>query len=141
LSYSMPVVKEYSTIAEFIKSVDDAIADLRRILGEHLRKIEELRVRVEQEAKLKSVISRLGLTTAPSGAELSLKTIKIVVNPTAEQELAMLEQALESINNRLTQLTALRKDLDALAPLSDVNVKITVIYVDGIPKNIILRVA
>jgi len=53
----------------------------------------------------------------------------------------MLEQALESINNRLTQLTALRKDLDALAPLSDVNVKITVVYVDGIPKNIILRIA
>jgi len=141
LSYPMPVVKEYSTIAEFIKSVDDAIAELRRILGEHLRKIEELRVRVEQETKLKSVISRLGLTTAPSGTELSLKTIKIVINPTAEQELVMLEQALESINNRLTQLTALRKDLDALAPLSDVNVKITVIYVDGIPKNIILRVA
>jgi prefoldin subunit 5 len=137
----MPVVKEYSTIAEFIKSVDDAIAELRKVLGEHLRKIEELRVRVEQEAKLKSVISRLGLTAAPSGTELSLKTIKIVVNPTAEQELAMLEQALESINNRLTQLTALRKDLDALAPLSDVNVKITVVYVDGIPKNIILRIA
>jgi prefoldin subunit 5 len=137
----MPVVKEYSTIAEFIKSVDDAIADLRKILGEHLRKIEELRVKVEQEAKLKSVISRLGLTAAPSGTELSLKTIKVVVNPTAEQELAMLEQALESINNRLTQLTTLRKDLDALAPLSDVNVKITVVYVDGIPKNIILRIA
>jgi len=141
LSYSMPVVKEYSTIAEFIKSVDDTIAELRKILGEHFRKIEELRVKVEQEAKLKSIISKLGLTAAPSGTELSLKTIKIAVNPTAEQELAMLEQALESINNRLTQLTALRKDLDALAPLSDVNVKITVVYVDGIPKNIILRIA
>jgi uncharacterized coiled-coil protein SlyX len=137
----MPVVKEYSTIAEFIKSVDDTIAELRKILGEHFRKIEELRVKVEQEAKLKSIISKLGLTAAPSGTELSLKTIKIAVNPTAEQELAMLEQALESINNRLTQLTALRKDLDALAPLSDVNVKITVVYVDGIPKNIILRIA
>jgi uncharacterized coiled-coil protein SlyX len=137
----MPVVKEYSTIAEFIKSVDDTIAELRKILGEHFRKIEELRVKVEQEAKLKSIISKLGLTVAPSGTELSLKTIKIAVNPTAEQELAMLEQALESINNRLTQLTALRKDLDALAPLSDVNVKITVVYVDGIPKNIILRIA
>jgi uncharacterized coiled-coil protein SlyX len=137
----MPVVKEYSTIAEFIKSVDDTIAELRKILGEHFRKIEELRVKVEQEAKLKSIISKLGLTAAPSGTELSLKTIKIVVNPTAEQELAMLEQALESINNKLTQLTALRKDLDALAPLSDVNVKITVVYVDGIPKNIILRIA
>lgn len=141
MSYSMPVVKEYSTIAEFIKSVDDTIAELRKILGEHFRKIEELRVKVEQEAKLKSIISKLGLTAAPSGTELSLKTIKIAVNPTAEQELAMLEQALESINNRLTQLTALRKDLDALAPLSDVNVKITVVYVDGIPKNIILRIA
>jgi len=53
LSY---VVREFSNISELIKSVDDAIAELRRVLGEHLKRIEELRIKAEQESKLKSIL-------------------------------------------------------------------------------------
>jgi chromosome segregation ATPase len=134
------VVKEYSSVAELLKSIDDAISDLRKTLGEYLRRIEELRVKVEQENKLKAVLGKLGLTTAPPPNELSLRNVRVVVNPTAEQELGSLEVALEGLNARLTQLTSIRKDLDVLSPLGDTSVKITVIYVDGVPKSVFIRI-
>jgi len=135
------VVREFTSVSELIKSIDDAIADLRKILGEYLRKVEELRVRVEQENKLKSILSKLGVAATAPANELNLKTVKVYINPTSEQELTSLEAALENINAKLTQLIAMRKDLDALAPLSDLNVKITVVYVDGLPKTILLKFA
>lgn len=67
--------------------------------------------------------------------------MKIVINPTAEQELALVEAALENLNTKIAQLTAIRKDLDTLAPLGDINVRITVVYVEGVPKNILIKVA
>ena len=137
----MPVVvKEYSNVAELLKSIDDVISDLRKTLGEYLRRIEELRVKVEQETKLKAVLGKLGLSTAPPTNELSLRNVRVVVNPTAEQELGSLEAALESLNAKLTQLTSIRKDLDALSSLGDTSVKITVIYVDGVPKSVFIRI-
>jgi chromosome segregation ATPase len=134
------VVKEYSNVTELLKSIDDVISDLRKTLGEYLRRIEELRVKVEQETKLKAVLSKLGLTTAPPPNELSLRNIRVVVNPTAEQELGSLETALEGLNAKLTQLTSIRKDLDVLSSLGDTSVKITVIYVDGVPKSVFIRI-
>jgi prefoldin subunit 5 len=134
------VVKEYSNVAELLKSIDDVISDLRKTLGEYLRRIEELRVKVEQETKLKAILGKLGLTTAPPSNELSLRNVRVVVNPTAEQELGSLEAALEGLNARLTQLTSIRKDLDVLSSLGDTSVKITVIYVDGVPKSVFIRI-
>jgi prefoldin subunit 5 len=134
------VVKEYSNVAELLKSIDDVISDLRKTLGEYLRRIEELRVKVEQETKLKAVLGKLGLSTAPPPNELSLRNVRVVVNPTAEQELGSLEAALESLNARLTQLTSIRKDLDILSSLGDVSVKIAVIYIDGVPKSVFIRI-
>jgi len=135
------VIREFTSVSELIKSIDDAIADLRKILGEYLRKVEELRVKAEQENKLKNILSKLGVAATAPANELNLKTVKVYINPTSEQELTSLEAALENINAKLTQLIAMRKDLDALAPLSDLNVKITVVYVDGLPKTILLKFA
>jgi prefoldin subunit 5 len=134
------VVKEFSNVAELLKSIDDAISDLRKTLGEYLRRIEELRVKVEQETKLKAILGKLGLTTTSPPNELSLRNVRVVVNPTAEQELGSLEAALEGLNARLTQLTSIRKDLDVLSSLGDTSVKITVIYVDGVPKSVFIRI-
>ena len=134
------VVKEYSSVTELLKSIDDVISDLRKTLGEYLRRIEELRVKVEQETKLKAVLGKLGLTTTPPPNELSLRNVRVVVNPTAEQELGSLEAALEGLNARLTQLTSIRKDLDVLSSLGDTSVKITVICVDGVPKSVFIRI-
>jgi len=132
------VVREFSSVNELLKFLDDEIANYRRVLGEMLKRLEELRVRAEQEKKLKSVLAKLGLSETQTQNEVALRNIRIVVNPSASQELAALEQAVESLNNRLTQLMAIRKEVETLSNI-DVEVKITLVYVDNVPRIILLR--
>jgi prefoldin subunit 5 len=132
------VIREFSSVNELLKFLDDEIANYRRALGEMLKRLEELRVRAEQEKKLRSVLAKLGLPESQTQNEVALRNIRIVVNPSASQELAALEQAVESLNNRLTQLMAIRKEVEILSNI-DVEVKIALVYVDNMPRIILLR--
>jgi len=132
------MVKEFSNVGEFMKYIDDSIAELRRRLGEMLKKIEELRVRVEQEKKLRSILSKIGLPETVPHNEITLRNIKIVVNPVSAQELTAYEAAVESLNNKIMLLTAIRKEVEILGNI-DVEIKLTVIYSDDIPKIVLLR--
>lgn len=135
------VIKEFVNVSEFIKSLDDALAEYRKKLGEMLRKIEELRIRSEQERKLKSVLAKLGMTeTPPPSNEITLRNVKIIINPSPSQELSALETAVDSLNNRITMLTAVRKEAEVLGGL-DVGLKIVVVYVDDLPKTIMLKLS
>ena len=135
------VVREFNSIGEFIKSVDDELSEMRRKLGELLRRLEELRVKVEQERKIKSILSKLGAAASANTQSnvVELKTIKLIMNPTAEQEVSALEQVVEMLNNKITQLQAIKKDLDVLGGM-DIEVKLTALYIDGLPKNILIRI-
>lgn len=131
-------VKEFNSIGEFMKYIDDSIAELRRRLGEMLKKVEELRVKVEQEKKLRSILGRLGLPEPSSQNEIALRNIRIVVNPVPAQELTAYETAIESLNNRIMLLTAIRKEVEILGSI-DVEIRLTVIYSDDIPKVVLLK--
>jgi len=133
-------VREFENISEFLKSVDDAISEYRKRLGELLRKLEELRLRAEQEKKLKAILSKLGLSETTVANEVALRNVRIVVNPTAMQELAAMEAAVEALNNKVTLLTAVRKELEILSSI-EVGAKLSVIYLDEVPRTIVLRLS
>lgn len=138
------VTKEFLSASDFLKSLDDSIAEYRRILGDLLRKIEELRIKSEQEAKLKGVLSKLGIQappTSPPANEINLRNVKILVNPFPQQELSSLEVAVEALNNKITALTNIRKELEVLSALGDIGLRVVVVYVDDIPRTIILKFA
>jgi len=131
-------IKEFTNLNEFMKSVDDTLAEYRRRLGEMLRRLEELRVKSEQEKKLRSLLGRLGIPESTPTNEVELRNIRIIVNPSPSQELSALESAVEAINNKITLLTAVRKELEVLSGL-DVGAKITVVYVDDVPRTVVLK--
>ncbi|MCC6057039.1 MAG: hypothetical protein LM583_10230 [Desulfurococcaceae archaeon] len=132
------VIREFNSLAEFMKYLDDEISEHRRKLGELLKRLEELRVRAEQEKKLKGVLAKLGVPESSASNEVALRNLRIIINPAASQELTALESAIESLNNRIAQLTAIRKEVEVLGGL-DVEVKLAVIYVNGLPKVLLLR--
>lgn len=136
------VAKEFLSVGEFLKSLDDAIAEYRKVLGDLLRRIEELRIKSEQESRLKSVLSKLGAAVTPTSTalnEINLRNVKILINPFPQQELSSLEVAVEALNNKITTLTNIRKELEILSGLGDVGLRIIVVYVDDLPKTIVLR--
>ncbi len=133
------VVREYSSVSEFIKSIDDELNELRKVLGELLRRLEELRVKAEQEKKLKELLAKLGGGSPPAQSNvIELKNVRLMLNPSPEQEVSALEQAIESINNKVVQLQAIRKDLEVLSG-SSLEIRVQAIYFDGLPKIVILR--
>ncbi len=134
----MSIIREFNKISEFMKYLDDELAENRKILGEMLKKLEELRVRAEQEKKVKSVLGKLGLPEPSIRNEIALKNVRIIINPLPTQELSSLESSIESLNNRITQLMNIRKELEILGNI-DVETKITVVYVDGLPKIVLLK--
>ncbi|MEM2004691.1 MAG: hypothetical protein QW705_08400 [Zestosphaera sp.] len=134
------VVREFNSIAEFVKSIDDDLNDYRKKLAELLRRLEELRVKVEQERKIKTVLTKLGVSAeaAESRNVVEFKNIRLIMNPTSDQELNNLESVVESINNKITLLASIKKDLEILGGL-DVEIKLTAIYIDGLPKTLIIK--
>ncbi|MEM4717413.1 MAG: hypothetical protein QXE81_01470 [Desulfurococcaceae archaeon] len=133
------LIKEYMNVGEFLKTLDDTISEYRRTLGELLRKIEELRIKSDQETKLRSILSKIGATPSTASNEINLKNVRILVNPLPQQELTSLESAVEVLNNKIALLTGIRKDLEVLTGIGDVGIRIIVVYVDDIPKNIMLK--
>lgn len=134
------VIREFNNVAEFVKSIDEDLNDYRKKLAELLRRLEELRIKVEHERKIKSAFTRLGLTAEVPEPKnvIDLKNIKIVMNPTSDQELNNLESVVESLNNKITMLTSIKKDLEVLGSL-DVEVRLTVIYLEGLPRTLIIK--
>ncbi len=131
-------IKEFDSFAEFLKSLDEEIAELRRKMGDLLKKLEELRIKVEQEKRIKEILGKLGVKSEAVSNAINLRGLTLVFNPTAEQEQTALELAVESLNNKLTALQALRRELDVIAG-TEIVTKIRVVYVDGIPKTVLFR--
>ena len=135
-------VKEFSSLGDFLKSVDEELGDLRKTLGELLRRLEDLRIKVEQERKIKEILTKLGGGTSKGESQpnvVELKSLKLMMNPTALQEVQALEEVVESLNNKITRLQAVKKDLEVLGGM-DIELKITVIYHDEVPSALMIKV-
>jgi len=132
-------IKEFSSLAELFKYLDTQIDELRRKLGELLRIIEEVRVKAEQERKLKSLLSKVtGTSIESQSTVVELKNLKLLINPNAESEMSLLEQLAETINNKMMLLQSIRRDLEVLRG-EDIIASIRVIMIDGIPRGVILK--
>ncbi|MEM4692681.1 MAG: hypothetical protein QXR70_05045, partial [Sulfolobales archaeon] len=87
-------IKEFNSVAEFIKDIDEDIAELRRRMGDLLKKLEELRIKAEQEKKIKELLGKLGVKSEVVTNTVSLRGLTLIFNPTAEQEQTALEVAV-----------------------------------------------
>ena len=139
VNYMSTEIKEFSSLTELFKYLDAQIDELRRKLGELLRIIEEVRIKAEQERKLKSLLSKVAGTSVESQAMVvELKNLKLLINPNAESEMSLLEQLAETINSKMMLLQSIRRDLEVLRG-EDIIASIRVIVIDGIPKGVILK--
>lgn len=133
-------IREFNSIDELCRHLDQQIDSLRKQLGELLRAIEESRIRAEQERKLKTLLAKLtGGNVPQTSSVVELGNIKLYINPSAENEITLLEQAAEAINSKMMTLQAIRKDLEALAG-TDISATLRVIMIDGVPRAIIVKI-
>lgn len=135
----MSVVREFNNFNELIKSIDDSITATRQQLAEFLRRLEDVKVKSEQDKKLKELLKRLtGEEVASAGKVVDLKDVKLFINPDSIQEARVLEEIVDKLNKSLQILQSVRKVLEPLMGL-EVEAKITVVYSEGIPTSILVK--
>ena len=139
-------IKEFSSLSEFMKYVDEKLSEYRKMLGELLRVLEDVRARAEQTSKLRSLLTRLQAAAGETAASppqttpvVDLRGFKVAFNPTAEVELEFLEQLVESINEKITRLQTIRKELEALGG-EDIEANIRVVVIDDVPRALMIKV-
>jgi len=136
------MIREFGSFKDLIGYVDTQIAQYRKVFGDLIRAVEDLRARVERQKRILEVIAKLSPGAQVSGGEgsfqVDLRGVKVIVNPSPVQELEAMERALEEINAKITRLTNLRKDLEGLGALE--GGRITVYLKDDVPEVIILKI-
>ncbi|ADI31466.1 hypothetical protein [Staphylothermus hellenicus] len=135
------VVREFSSFADLIKSIDEELNMLKQQLADYLRRLEDIRAKSEQERRLRELLKNLtGEEQTSKGKVVDLKDVKLYVNPDAQQEATVMEEIIDRINKTIQSLQSIRKSLE---PLSNVEVeaKIVVVYKEGAPSSIILKLS
>ncbi|MEM2158345.1 MAG: hypothetical protein QXZ10_03295 [Sulfolobales archaeon] len=136
----MVYFREFNNFKEMLASLDEDIIEIKRVLGELLRRMESLKAKIESEKALKDVLSKIGVSQSQQQISnvVNLKKVKITIMPTTEQELISLESFVEYLTSRMILLENIKKEL-SLFSLANIEVKIEVIYVDGLPKEIYIK--
>ncbi|AFK51149.1 hypothetical protein TCELL_0725 [Thermogladius calderae 1633] len=132
------IVREFKSVGELIKFIDEQINSYRALLAEFLRRLEDVRVRSEQEKKLKDLLKNLGVAETKKSTVIDLKDSKLIIDPSAEEESKVIEETVERLNKNIQVLQSIRKTLDPLANL-DIEAKITVVLRDGIPASVLIK--
>lgn len=138
------MIREFTSIKDLLAYIDGKITEYRKVFGDVLRYVEELRRRAESQRKIQNVLAKIGMgaSAIPQAvAEVDLKSFKLSINPSPEAELKYYERYLEDLNQKIARLATIRKDLDAISTdLSELGGRIVVIFRDDVPENIILKI-
>ncbi|MEB3844475.1 MAG: hypothetical protein LRS48_02185 [Desulfurococcales archaeon] len=130
-------IRRYNSVSDFIKDIDAEITRLKGELGELLRRLENAKAKAEVLVKLESLLAGTGGKLG--GTELNLGQAKAIINPTPKQEFDILVDVVRSLQNRIIALERARKDLDPLVRIGDLDLTLEVIYENGVPSRILVR--
>lgn len=132
-------IKVFSSLSELVSALDEDIAEAKKSLGEILRIIEDLRVKAESEKAFNELLAKLGTSVSKKQSNVvNLKNVKIVVNPSANDELQALEALAEHVSRKIMLLQSIRKELEIFTNVN-IEARVEVIYVDGVPKEVYVK--
>ncbi|MEM2872881.1 MAG: hypothetical protein QXD82_01785 [Nitrososphaerales archaeon] len=132
----------FNTPEELKKSLDDEIGRVRTLLGDYLRRLEEIRIRIERLKKTQEALVKFaGEKQMPSleGREIDLLGLKVLVNPSLRQEMDALEDIVKSLQDKLNIMQKIRKALDPLTSFEEGIVTIVTVMSDNVPIKIMVH--
>lgn len=135
-------IREFANINELIKPIDEEISKVRSMLGDYLRKLDESKVKSDKIKKTRAAIAKIAgaeVDVTPTSKELDIMGLKIIINPTPEDESLAFEETVKDLQERLTALQRVRKSLEPLTTM-DIEVGIFALMKDNIPIKIFIRI-
>jgi uncharacterized coiled-coil DUF342 family protein len=130
-------VTVYNSAPEFKDYVEKTIAQTKEALGEHMKSIEEIRKKYEKTKKRYDTLKKLTgkAEVAKDTKQLDVGGFKVLVNPTADYELTLMEEAITSLQEKLNLFEKAKEMFPALI---DESMKVGVVLNDGVPTGFML---
>jgi hypothetical protein len=137
-------IKEYTSAQAIAEALDKQLSETKSVLGEYLRKLDDIRTLAEKSKKIRDTVMKLA-GKKPSNdnpSEITVGTLNIVLDATPYHELSAIESVVRSHQERLLVLQKVREALKWLDQLGDTEgLKYLVLEDEGIPERILFKIA
>ena len=141
----MPVeLKEYGSATEIAKNIDDEIARTKSMLGDYLRRLDEIRILAERSKKVRDVVFKLaGKKTAQNTlGEITVGNLEVVLDANPFHELTVIEEVVRGQQERLLALQKAREGLNWVDQIGETEgLNYLVLERDGVPEKILLKIS
>ena len=136
------VIKEYTSSQAIVDSLDKQLSETQSILGENLRRLDEIRILAEKSKKIREVVLRLaGKKATENQNEITIGTLSIVLDANSFHELTATELVVRSHQERLSTLHKMRESLKWFDQLGDTEgLTFQVVENEGIPERILFKI-
>jgi hypothetical protein len=137
-------LKEYDSASEIAKNIEDQISQSKSMLGEYLRRLDEIRTLAERSKKIRDVVFKLAGKKAnqESLGEMTVGGLSVVLDANPFHELTAIEEVVRSQQERLLVLQKAREALKWVDQIGDTEgLKYLVLESDGVPERILFKVS
>jgi len=137
-------MKEYESASEISKTIENQISESKSLLGEYLRRLDDIRSLAERSKKIREVVLKLAGKKASqeSLGEISVGGLSVVLDANPFHELTAIEEVVRSQQERLLVLQKAREALKWVDQIGDTEgLKYLVVENDGVPERILFKVS
>ena len=137
-------LKEYDSAADIARTIDEEISRTKSMLGEYLRRLDEIRALAERSKKIRDVVFKLAGKKANQEnlGEISVGGLNVVLDANPFHELTAIEEVVRSQQDRLLVLQKSREALKWVDQIGDTEgLKYLVLENDGVPERILFKIS
>ena len=136
-------LKEYDSADKIATTIDEMISSTKSVLGEYLRRLDEIRTLAERSKKIRDVVFKLAgkKMNQQNLGEISVGGLNIILDANPFHELTAIEEVVRSQQDRLLILQKSREALKWVDQIGDANgLKYLVLEKDGVPQRILFKI-
>jgi hypothetical protein len=137
-------MKEYESATEIAKGMDTEISRTKSVLGEYLRRLDEIRTLAERSKKIREVVFKLAGKKAAQNTlgEITVGDLSVILDANPFHELTAIEEVVRSQQDRLLVLQKAREALNWVDQIGETEgLKYLVLETDGVPERILLKIS
>jgi hypothetical protein len=137
-------LKEYESAVDIAKAIETEISRTKSVLGEYLRRLDEIRTLAERSKKIREVVFKLAGKKAAQNSlgEITVGELNVILDANPFHELTAIEEVVRSQQDRLLVLQKAREALNWVDQIGDTEgLKYLVLESDGVPERILLKIS
>ena len=137
-------IKEYSSAEEIAETLEKEISETKSVLGEYLRRLDDIRSLAEKSKKIREVVMKLAGKKAATESlgEIPVGNLNIILDANPFHELTAIEEVVLIHQERLLMLQKSREALKWLDQVGDTEgLKYLVVEHEGVPSRILFKIS